>query len=280
MSNEQSVVWQGHSGQWARVGSPLRPSRDDGRLMLELLSPIFARAPVGCDIAVLGVTPEVVQLDWPLATRIEAFDSSASMLARVWTPNERISSRARLAHWQALPVPAARFDAIVGDGSLNALPTYDAYRVVLRELWRVTRPEAGLVVRCFMRPEQPETLQVLKQDLLAGAIGSFHVLKWRLAMLLSANAGGIVSVRVIHEVFDREFSRAELVSMTGWDPGVIDTIDAYRAMPTIYTFPTVQQLCDVCGDGWMLDRMEMADYELARACPTLRFVRRPEWQGP
>lgn len=273
MSDKQAAVWQSHSGQWALVDAPLRPSPSDGALMLDLLGPTFERTPAGAQVAMLGVTPEVVQLNWPDGTRLQAFDCSEGMLEAVWAPHGRISSSASLARWQALPGPSAQFDAVVGDGALNALPTYDEYRAVLRELWRVTRASASVVIRCFVRPGIPGTIALLREELNAGAIGSFHALKWRLAMLLAARHDGIVSVRAIYEVFEQEFDRQELARVTGWLPGVIDTIDAYRAMPTIYSFPTISQIIAVCDDLWEMDALSTADYELANCCPTLRLSR-------
>lgn len=275
MTQTQEAVWQSHSAQWSLVGAPLRPSPCDGSLMLELLATTFARRPTGCAIAVLGVTPEVVQLAWPAGTRLHAFDCSEEMLAAVWAPNARVHSSVTQAYWQALPLPAGQFDAVVGDGALNALPSFADYRAVLQELWRVTSPEAHLVLRCFVRPQLPDLLLSLKQAVRAGTIGSFHVLKWRLAMMLSDKTDGAVMVGSVYEMFEREFDRHELALTTGWPSQVIDTIDAYRAKPTVYTFPTFSQLAAI-GEGlWAVEQVATASYELASACPTLRFKRLP-----
>ena len=275
MSETQEAVWQSHSAQWSLVGAPLRPSPCDGSLMLDLLASTFARRPTGCEIAVLGVTPEVVQLAWPVGTRLHAFDCSEEMLAAVWAPNARIHSSVTRAYWQALPLPSGQFDAVVGDGSLNALPSLTDYRAVLQELWRVTSPEAHLVLRCFVRPQVPDSLLSLKQAVRAGKIGSFHVLKWRLAMMLSDKADGTVVVGAVHEMFEQEFDRQQLALATGWPSAVIDTIDAYRAKPTVYTFPTFSQLASI-GEGlWAAEHVATASYELASSCPSLRFKRLP-----
>lgn len=277
MTIEQLAVWREHSEQWSRVGAPLRPSLKDGELLLKMLAVVFAGKPASCEVAVLGVTPELVQLDWPVGTRLQAFDCSEGMIGAVWRSNPRIRACARLARWQDLPARTGQFDAVVGDGSLNALPAFAEYHAVMREIWRVTRPEGRVVLRCFLRPDKAETIQGLKQDLHAGLIGGFHVFKWRLAMLLAAQAQGVVPVNAILELFEREFEREELVRLTGWPRSDVDTIDAYRAKPTAYTFPTLRQLCEVCADGWILDRIETADYELGECCPTLRFTRRADW---
>ena len=54
-------VWRQHARQWSQVGSPLRPVPDDGELMMALAASAL-QASARPRIAVLGVTPEVVQL--------------------------------------------------------------------------------------------------------------------------------------------------------------------------------------------------------------------------
>ena len=78
-------VWFRHARQWNRVGTPLRPSAEDGEAMMALARPYLAssRSPT---VVVLGVTPEVVQLPWPARTRLLAVDHSADMIAHVFGP--------------------------------------------------------------------------------------------------------------------------------------------------------------------------------------------------
>lgn len=272
MSNVQAAVWQGHSRQWSLVGAPLKPSPEDGAMMLDLLGPGLKQDGAGPQVAILGVTPEIVQLNWPAGTTLSAFDQSQAMIDSVWQPHPRIASTATCATWQKLPAKDEEFHAVVGDGSFNVLAFGD-YGDVLAELTRTTRPGAALVVRCFVRPDAPESLTTIKRDLADGAFGSFHAFKWRLAMLLADRGQGTVAVQEVYRVFEREFDRRALSETTCWPRAVIETINAYRDTPTVYTFPTLAQLKSIVGPTWKFQAARIANYELAERCPTLLFRR-------
>lgn len=271
--NAQDQVWQGHARQWHLVGAPLRPSPEDSLIMMDLLKDILSAPLPEARVAVLGVTPEVIQLDWPSHTLLHAFDHSLAMLETVWMPPAGIASQATLARWQDLPVPDSSYHAVVGDGSLNVLPRLDDYALLFAELARVSAPGGVTVLRCFLRPDCAETPQQVQDAVMAGRVGSFHALKWRLAMALAERRHGVIAVADIHQVFEALFERDYLVKCTGWTRDVVDTIDAYRAVDTVYTFPTQAQIAALCRPHWHIDAVQRGAYELAERCPTLRLVR-------
>ena len=138
MNDQEKMVWQNHSRQWNLVGAPLKPSPQDGALMMELGTSCLGLSQTVKRIALLGVTPELIQLDWPQGVELDAFDNSEPMLQSVWAPNPKFASRVTLASWQALPVDDAHFDLVVGDGSFNALPSLVEYAPVFQELARIS----------------------------------------------------------------------------------------------------------------------------------------------
>lgn len=274
MKSGQSAVWRQHAQQWSRVGPPLKPSAQDGELTLKALASCLKRCSASCRVAVLGVTPEIVSLAWPTHVHLLAFDHSARMISDVWAPNAVVPSTVYEADWQDLPLEPGFIHAVVGDGSLNALPGFDVYGDVLRELHLVTAPDALLVLRCFIRPDRAETLTDVLAALEAGAVNSFHALKWRMAMSLASATEGCVAVADIHAAFDGLFpDRLKLWRMTGWAPEQIDTIDAYRAAQTRYTFPTLQDVRACCSPWFHVEDVQYARYELAERCPTVTFRR-------
>ena len=266
-------VWKQHSRQWHRVGAPLRPSPEDGDLMMVLANPFLASSPHP-RVVVMGVTPEVVQLPWPVSTQLLALDHSAEMIAQVWSPHARIQSRVGQARWQAMPVDGGSVDVVVGDGSLNVLPQLDDYGAVLAEIARVLKPDGCLVVRCFVRPDEMESLSDVSRAALDGRVGSFHALKWRVAMALGGEGSFSVAVADIHAAFNRCFpDRNVLAERAGWMRETIDTIDAYRGAATRYTFPTMQAICSVASPLFEIEETRCGHYELKERCPTLRLTR-------
>lgn len=277
---EQSAVWSRHSSQWRKVGAPLRPSAEDGALMMAAVAPALGRHSDALEVVVLGVTPELVQLPWPAHTRLHAFDHSAEMIATVWQPHPRVPSAAQQASWQRLPLPDGSVDAFVGDGSLNALPTTGDYPEVLAELVRLLRPGGSLCLRCFIRPDARESLDAVAAAVAAGEVRSFHALKWRVAMALSEAPSFSVAVADIHAAFESAFpDRGRLSETTGWPAEAIATIDAYKGTQTRYTFPTMAALKAVCAPYFEVQEVLRGGYELAERCPTVRFARTPGTGG-
>lgn len=272
---DQTAVWGKHSGQWSHVGVPLKPSLEDGALTLSALRSVFDGSVRPCRIAVLGVTPELVQLAWPETVRLEAFDHSADMIARVWQPHPTIPCQVCEADWRALPLDAGTLCAAVGDGSFNVLSGLEQYPAIFMELHRVLVEQGSIVIRCFIRPDKAEAVTDVVDAVFGGQVGIFHVLKWRLAMALTEGPSASVAVADIHEVFEANFpSRSQLSKATGWPKEQIDTIDAYKGSPTQYTFPTLSALREQCQPWFDVIDVAYGTYELADRCPTLTLVRK------
>lgn len=265
----QQGVWTQHSGQWQRIGSPLRPLPEDAERALAFVAPALGKA---SRVLVLGVTPELVQAAWPADTRLLAVDHSGPMISSIWQPNPRIDSTVLQACWQELPLPARSVAAIAGDGSLNALPHADDIRRVLAETARVLAPGGLMALRCYIRPETQESLDAVRDAALQGDIGSFHALKWRIAMALPIGPDCSVAVSAILAAFEWLFpDREELACRAGWPREIIDTIEAYRGNDTRYCFPTLPLLAAMAAAHFRISAQRHGDYELAERCPTLCF---------
>lgn len=273
---DQAAVWKQHADRWSRVSAPpMKPSPEDGQSTLAGLGPALAHDP--CRVAVLGVTPELIDLPWPRSVELVAYDHSAEMIASVWHPHPGIRSTALLADWRNLPAADATFHAAAGDGSLNALPHLDHWDSVLRELCRVLVPHAPVALRCYVRPDQAEPMADIVSAANAGLIGGFNALKWRIAMSIAGRQGASVAVSDIHAAFSASFpSREDLARAAGWPRAIIDTIDAYKGAKARYTFPAfdeIQAMCEPCFD---IESTRHGTYELADRCPTLTMRRNPK----
>jgi SAM-dependent methyltransferase len=277
VSSEQDgnlAVWQKHARQWARVGAPLRPSADDGEAMLSLATPTLLDSANSC-IVVMGVTPEVIHLAWPENSTMIAIDHSKEMIDSLWLPNPRISSVVRQASWQSMPLDDNSVDVVAGDGCLTVLPTLDDYRRLFLELSRIMRPTGSLILRCFVRPDAVEDVAEVAAAALAGRIGSFHALKWRLAMALSEDDKFSVAVADIHASFEQCFPDRVLLSRrAGWSAETINTIDAYKGVSTVYTFPTLAMIRELASPLFVVTNEKRGTYELSERCPTILFAPR------
>ncbi len=265
-------VWRNHSMNWSLVGSPLRPTEEDQRIMMMLSIPALSHSMEHTDVVVLGVTPELVHLSWPCNTRVQAFDHSADMIASVWYPNSRNSSFVQQVSWQNMPLSDNSVDLVIGDGCFTVLPSADACRVVLAESARVLKRTGLLVLRCFIRPERSETLENVFAALHAGMIGSFDALKWRVAMAITPDEELSVAVTDIYAAFEMLFpDRDQLAKCTGWSRTAIDTIGAYKGMAARYTFPTMSELRKLASPFVDVFDIRQGHYELAERCPIFCF---------
>lgn len=267
-SSVQAKVWKMHARQWSHVSSPLRPIEEDQELILQSASTCLTGP--SALVAILGVTPELVQIDWPASVRLVAVDHSADMIAQVWRPSSSVASSVNQADWRQLPFVDHALSLAIGDGVLTVLPSLAQYSEVFTELKRALRPGGRLILRCFVKPPNNEPVWRIAEDALLGRIKSFHAFKWRLAMSLCRAPDFSVPVRRIHTVFSETFQdRAVLASASGWSLQAINTIDAYRDAHTVYTFPSLEVIRKISGANFKFEGARYGSYELADRCPIL-----------
>ena len=255
--------WRNFAGVHASLRAPLRPAPSDVEN--------FRRSAAGDDkrVLLLGVTPELSVL----GSELTAIDNSPRMLANVW-PGDREGRRAILGDWTDLPFASGSFDAVIGDASLNAAP--EQVDEVLAEARRVLSAGGKLAFRLFCSPEEPETLDFIRTDVLAGWPGNLHALKWRIAMVLAASAPrATVPVQEILAAFDRTFpDRAGLAAATAWPAEDIATLDAYVGADHSLGFPTLSSLKSSIGRHFSdLSVVSASDYPLAERCPMVVATR-------
>ncbi|NEZ03245.1 class I SAM-dependent methyltransferase [Wenzhouxiangella sp. XN201] len=263
--------WTQHARQWQFVGSPLRPGAEDITTAARFIERQHARGGrSGLQSVLLGVTPELVSMAWPLHTRLLAVDRSPGMIRSVLPGRSGTDVDAVCGNWLDLPLPAASVDCVVGDGCFTVLESLAAHRALSREVRRVLDRDGFFVIRLFVQLPEPESVDQVFDELSAGAIGNFHVFKWRLAMALQRSQQSGVGV---HEIWRRwqqaGISAQSLSQRTGWGVDEIRTIEAYRDAPARYTFPTLAQAREVLHADFRELACHVPDYELGQRCPTL-----------
>lgn len=240
--------------------------------MLALAAPYLNASLGSADIAILGVTPEVVQLGWPAHVRLHAFDMSAEMIAKVWRPHPNLPSSVRELRWQDLPLADNAVACAVGDGSLNCLQGLSEYPEVLHQVARALRPNGALIMRMFIRPDTRATLEEVEAAVADGTVETFHALKWHVAMALAEAPEYAVRVTAIRDAIIAIFpDREKLASARGWPREAIDTIDSYEGAETRYNFPTLEAVRNVSSPSFEMVEIVTGNYEIAERCPTLLF---------
>lgn len=270
----QNDHWNSYASQWGLIGPPLRPTAEDvGNFQLAVADRSTGTGDEERVRALLlGVTPELVGMNWPFAVELTAIDHAFGMIAGVWPGRALPHNQAICGDWLRLPVSDRTFDVVVGDGSFTLFSYPDGWRAAVEAMASASREDGILVLRLFVAPDTPETVGEVFEALKLGRIGSFHAFKWRLAMALQRSPEDGVEVGEIftawsEAVVDRSF----LVDELGWEPAVINTVAAYRGGRARYTFPTLAEIREVICERYQELACRHGTYELADRCPVIAF---------
>ena len=268
---DDSCLWTQQAKRWANIGSPGRPCEADMKIMWNCIAPIFFdRKKVR--VILLGVTPELLNLQWPLGTTIAAFDSSPTMIDKIWNPPQGLDAHIYQADWRNLPVSNQSAELIIGDGIITAAGSHSAAIDVLSELRRILVPGGKIVLRSFIRPDKFESPEQIVLDALSGGIQNFGSFKWRLAMSLVDRQESSVALCDVYTAFNILLpDRTKLEQESGWSADILDTIDAYSNMPGNFYFPTMGQLEKLLGRYVCIENIKIGSYELAERCPTMQL---------
>lgn len=205
-------------------------------------------------------------MPWPAGTSLVAIDRSEAMIGAVFPA---AAGTALIGDWLAMPAADRAFDWIVGDGCASTLRYPTDYDRFADELCRVLAPDGELVLRLFALPDVPETLDDVARALTAGAIASFHALKWRIAMAVQGSSRDVRVVEILRGFEAIAPDRDALAAATGWPRETIDTIEAYRDSDLAYSFPTLAEVRARLAGRFTEVACLTADYELGDRCPTL-----------
>jgi SAM-dependent methyltransferase len=253
--------WDNYHRHWKLLEAPLRPTPETVGIFERELDLDEA------DVLLLGVTPELAGLGKTML----AVDGSAAMVSGVW-PGDSAGRRAITGNWLDLPLGGASVGAVIGDGCLTVVDSARARHALLGEVARVLKPGGRAAIRVFAGLEAFEDLPAIKAQALAGEIGNFHALKWRIAMACATrDADRAIKVQAIRDAFEKTFPDREfLAARTGWSMASIGTIDVYAGSETTYCFAALAMLVDEAS-GWF-DEVRVVpsgSYPLAERCPLL-----------
>lgn len=263
--------FSGIAPKWSDWGPPLRPSPDDCAVFQRVVSTLNA----GASAVVLGLTPEIIECDWPADIRLTAVDHSRAMFDALWpAKNGPANARAVLGDWCSMPIPSASIDLVAGDGCFVLLDFPDAYAALTREVRRVLRPGGRFVIRVFLRPDRSETIADIALALAKGEIGSAHALKLRLLAAVHGASGHGSRLDDAWQAWSGMSTHLpeRCFGVRGWTPGEIGGIEWYRGMDARYYLPTLAELREAMHDGFTEVECAWGRHELADRCPTLVFA--------
>jgi len=268
MQVETMDHWHKHAHQWQHVGPPLRPCDKD----IQYLEQAVSARSEAVHALLLGVTPEIAAMRWPPRTRLTATDRNLGMIRTIWPGTQAPKKGVACADWLRLPFADGTFDMVVGDGCFTLFSYPEDYRALAASIRRVLKQSGLFCMRYFLRPDTPEDIEQVFDDLHNGDIGNFHVLKWRLAQALHGGIEQGVRLANVWDTWHRQGLDVDtLAREQGWTPESILTINAYRGVDTYYTFPTLREIRAVMDDWFAETGIYYGNYELGERCPMVTY---------
>jgi hypothetical protein len=222
----------------------------------------------------LGVTPDLATLNWPSGSRLVALDNSISVIKSIWPGDVWNRRWAVCGNWLSLALRQRSCDFIVGDGSLNAFRYPDEWRAVAVALREVLTDRGVLVIRCYVRPDEPEHAENVIRELLGRKIADINHFKFRLFLAMQRSTEGGSAVREIYRFLRSRVSDDVLRSMPGWSEAAVNGFELWRRADTVYTFPALSELRQVLRQDFCEREVWFPSYTLGSSCPTLLLARR------
>ena len=265
--------WDLNSPNWRLFGSPLRPNTEDlSFLEKEIFSRLDLINSKAQRVVILGVTPELANLPWLENTEIIAIDSSSKMISGVWHKMQKTQGKAIFADWRKLPLEDNSCDVVLGDGCFTLLDYPNSYHQVLQEVKRILKSQGLFSMRFFLRPSQTENITTIFKELEMGEISNFHLFKLRLARALQTSTTEGIPVAEIYKVWEKTISAPEqLLQKLGWSVDLLKTINMYKNSPSIYTFPTLEEIQDLFSSYFVELSCNFPTYQSGKFFPTIIF---------
>jgi len=178
-----ATYWDYTLELYKRMTSPVRPDASDVAVMRRFIDARMREWPgeESPRVLVLGVTPEIVGMDWPAGTQLTAVDNSAEMIAAVWPGDIPGQRRVINGNWFDID-PGQPFDFVLADGVFNLLWYPDDYRQLLELVASLLAPRGLLLVRVFCQLDRPETMAQVRADYESGRLNNYSELCFRTQM--------------------------------------------------------------------------------------------------
>ncbi len=265
------ALWDNQAKKWMAIGAPLRPSSIDIKNKMAWMTEYLQPDRAGLSVVILGVTPELIHIPWPRTTRLFAIENNHSMIDLVMPKfSAYVKPQAIAGDWLHLPLQSASIDIVLGDGSYTLLQ-HQQYAQITSEIRRVLKPDGCFIMRFFSRAVISQTIEEIKNKILQET--NFHAFKFKLAMALHKNLQQGVCVKQVWECWQQHFfpHKASYKQKLNWTDAAINTIDNYKDMNVIYTFPTLDEIRANFHPWFIEEAMIIPAYDFGERCPTFKF---------
>jgi Methyltransferase domain len=281
----EPTFWNTQVASIKAMGPPARPHRSDIACMRTMLLERIASWPVAgrIKVLVLGVTEEIVGMDWPRGTDITAVDRSEGMIEAFWPGDIAGQRRLVRADWMALPFEPGTFHFVLGDNVFNALDYPQGYRDLADALDKIIRPEGLCIVRVLCQAQPKENIREIVASYDAGEITEFYGFRFRVqsASQASVTEGLYTSKEAIDRTMEEHGLRMiDVYEKTGFQPPRPPPSLAQPSKPMApmspykVTFPTPEEFLQAIAHRFGVVDVRHGDHPLAHRTPVFALERK------
>lgn len=267
MPNNLNDTWNEIAKKWNQWKPPLRPCPEDTEIMKNALIAWQGDgyAPDGYSKAILlGVTPEIANMQFPITTDLLAIERAQNMIDLVW-PGDTEYRHAKQGDWFTYSVQPSSQDIVLADGSLVFFNP-DRIEHLLFIITSMLKKDGIFVARCFVMPEHKETISTILQDTRLRVLNNFHEFKFRLAMALQKTFENGISQddvwksmqTILNVTPNNEFSKED-----------IETGNFYKGKFAKHYFPTIAELTTILNKFFKSVQVITPTYQFGACCPTI-----------
>jgi hypothetical protein len=266
--------WPGIANVWQFVGPPLRPAAEDLAAFQATIDKWHDDHKKPPRALILGVTPEIYSLKWPMGTQLNALDGSPQMIDAVW-PGKR--SAVIIGSWTEIPFRGNSMDIVLCDGGFGMLRYPDRQIDLLRELHRIISIGGALTLRLFAPSGRTGDVAEVFAQLSAGQIASLDALKLRLwGALHGRPSEGVKPRKVVETILELLGDFDRLAADHGWTLAHVRALELHRqSLATYYLTEAEEFFRMACSDvgGFQANGITWPAYELGDCCPTVSIKR-------
>ena len=275
--NQQNDYWNYALEVFRHLGSPLRPEPAEISFMRQQVRQWVAAHPGRnkSRALVLGVTEEIIAMDWPQPLEVTAVDESASMINAFWPgdiPGRRTLIRG---NWFDFPAEAQSYDLILGDGVFN-IPEFPlGYAKLAQRMRSLLKPDGVMIVRVFTQLENKEDPRDIIAEIKASEHFDYWPMRYRFITSLQPSAeAGIYSGTL---PTDRALARYgvsadDFIARTGHKRIPMPDLPPEGMEGLQINFPTESQFVETLAGHFRVTEVGHGQHQLASRCPVYCLI--------